>query len=813
MTKIKIELQNLVDKYEKSRYFCIDKSNNYNELSCRNEFIDPFLNLLGWDVSNSKGKSPQFREVIVEKNINKSDRPDYSLTLNGVIKLFVEAKKPSVKIENDNEPAFQIRRYGWNAGHSVGILTNFEYLVIYDTTNTPKITDSSNVSRYKKYHYTEYISKFDEIYTIFSREAVYSGNFDLNVNDKFIKSTRDAITIDEYFLSQINNWRVDIGNSLYKNKKYKNIGLINDVTQEFINQLVFLRICDDRYLPLYHRLFESAEDELKIQPKLLKLLAETDKIYNSGLFKNSSLVHDLDPSLLYKIISDLYYPNSPYLFNIIEPHILGRIYENFLTQRLVSNGDEIILNTRREYVDKSIVTTPQEIVKYMVTSSLDELCKYKTPKQILELRIADISCGSGIFLESSFDYLVQYVTNWYSKNNPSYLITGDNGERKLPFGDKKEILTKCIYGVDIDIHAVEVARFSLLVKLVDNETESSVFGNNPILPDLGINIQSGNSLVSNDHTKCISSIDTKISINAFDWTNINDGEKFNLIIGNPPYVSTEGMVNLLPEEEVEIYRKKYKSSLKQFDKYYIFIEKGVQLLQKGGILNYIVPNKFSSIESGEALREFITANNLLMEYNDFGSNQLFSKKIVYSSILVLSNKKNSEFTFASIHSPTALWSDEKVDRIKYRKEDISNKPWRLTSDKPLIKLMLSLSKFGVKINTFVDFVNGIQTSAERPPAYWFSDSEVKSETDSTCLVVRNNKEYSIEKNILKPYFKPTKKKEKNNSSFDKLSTNKRIIFPYDSEGKLIPIETMNSEYPGALEFLEANYAQLVPKQV
>ena len=57
----------------------------------------------------------------------------------------------------------------------------------------------------------------------------------------------------------------------------------------------------------------------------------------------------------------------------------------------------------------------------------------------------------------------------------------------MPLTDKKDILTKCIYGVDIDIHAVEVSKFSLLIKLIEDETPASVREYVPILPDLGLN--------------------------------------------------------------------------------------------------------------------------------------------------------------------------------------------------------------------------------------------------------------------------------------------------------------------------------------
>lgn len=132
MTAIK-ELKDLVERFGKSLPYYKDSKNAYNEHSTRIEYIDPLLELLGWDVANKKGLSPQYREVIAENYSNKTDRPDYSLTLRGVTKLFVEAKKPAVDISTASDPAIQTRKYGWNAGHKVAVLTNFEYLVIYDT--------------------------------------------------------------------------------------------------------------------------------------------------------------------------------------------------------------------------------------------------------------------------------------------------------------------------------------------------------------------------------------------------------------------------------------------------------------------------------------------------------------------------------------------------------------------------------------------------------------------------------------------------------------------------------------------------------
>ena len=123
------ELERLVNQFTTNIESYKNPAYAYNEHSCRIEYIDPLLRILGWDVENANGLAPQYREVIAENYTNETDRPDYSLTLCGVPKLFVEAKKPSVDISRINVPALQTRRYGWNAGHKVAILTNFEYLV------------------------------------------------------------------------------------------------------------------------------------------------------------------------------------------------------------------------------------------------------------------------------------------------------------------------------------------------------------------------------------------------------------------------------------------------------------------------------------------------------------------------------------------------------------------------------------------------------------------------------------------------------------------------------------------------------------
>lgn len=814
MDKIKL-LKQLIDKFNKDIEYYKNAS-LYNENNCRMEFIDPFLKLLGWDTSNEQRKSPQFREVVTENYSAETGRPDYSMTLNGVVKFHIEAKKPSVLIETDNNPAFQARRYGWSSNLRISVLTNFEYLIIYDTTIPPKYDDDSNVAAIKKYHYTEYIDKFQDILELISRQSVYMGTFDNNLdNNSFAIFDKGLqLPIDEYFLKSINEWRVNLGNYLYKNKGYS-IDIINDCIQEFINQIIFIRICEDRKLPLYHKLKEIAEEKELIK-ELDRLFKESDKKYNSGLFSGDYIIFDLDNEIIRDIIEELYYPKSPYQFNLIQPNILGEIYELFLAEHLIICNEKILLEPKDKNLNRDIVTTPLEIVKYMVEKTLKEVCVNKTPQEIINLRLADIACGSGIFLIEAYDWLIRYITDWYIDNNKSYLLENGNNNYRLPFKDKKEILEKCIFGIDIDIHAVEVAKFNLMLKLLEGETEPTLRGIEKLLPDLKQNILYGNSLIdfSNINYSKLSDND-KEQIVLFDWNKINKGQLFDVIIGNPPYVTTEDMKNLLNKKEIKVYKDKYKTSKGQYDKYFIFVERAIKKIKVNGHMCYIIPNKFSKIKAGEALRRLLSDNKYIKEYIDFGSEQLFKKrnKTVYSSILLLQKSEQEKFNYVEVDNISRWFSNTDKKELIVKSNVLGKLPWALSTNREEMKLINKMYENSIPLSEKADVFTGIQTSAERPPVYWFSTKEIINETDNTFKIKKFNKEYEIEKPILRRYFKPVLRSEKNLGTYDICSTDKYIIFPYNENGKLYDIDTMKCVYPNTFYYLQDNYNQLKPKQI
>ncbi len=812
------KLNDLANRFQTNLAYYKEGRNNYNEYSCRIEYIDSLLKILGWDVANERGLAPQYREVIAENYSTPTDRPDYTMTLRGVPKFFVEAKKPAVDITRATDPAFQTRKYGWNANHRIAVLTNFEYLAIYDTCYVPKEEDGCAVARYRIFHFTEYADRYDEIVSLISRDVVYSGEFDRYLDDNFPATGGEKQQVDTLFLKQINEWRVLLSNELYrKGGRYQSLEVLNDVVQEFINQIVFLRICEDKNLPLYHKLQDTVSEPEQLQAKLEELFRSADHRYNSGMFSGDDIVFDLSSAVISEMIKGLYYPQSPYLFNIIEPNLLGKIYEMFLTEQLVLLPDGMIgLGKKKDCLNRSVVTTPTEIVKYMVEKTLSKACEGKAPTEILDIHIADIACGSGIFLEEAFSYLQNYCVQKYLANGEQeHLLEIGNGSYKLSLDEKKRILCSCIYGIDIDIHAVEVAKFSLLIKLIENETAPSVADETPILPDLSTNILFGNSLVSSEELQGIrASADELIELAPFDWNSINKGNLFSVIIGNPPYVNTEGMHALLPIPEVEIYKKKYKTSHKQFDKYFIFIEQAVRKTAENGYICYIVPNKFFKIGAGEKLRALISKDQMLVGLDDFGDAQLFEDKTIYSSILLLQKTKQDTFVYSSIDSANKLWAGEEVNKIELNAPILNKLPWRLTTDMDFLAMLQKLDQISVPLTKHTEIFNGIQTSAERPtPIYWFSSEDIIAEYQDTIEIRRDGHNCTIEKAILRPYFKPTRQDERGLNSYSVLQTDKRIIFPYDGAGHLIPIDEMKASYPGTYAYFEAYYDRLVPKCV
>ncbi len=151
------------------------RSGKYNETQLRQEFLNPLFIELGWDVYNEQGNAEAYKDVIHEDSIKMgaaTKAPDYCFRIGGTRKFFLEAKKPSIDIKGDVHPAYQLRRYAWSAKLPLSILTDFEELAVYDCRQRPALKDKASTARTHYIKYNEYPDRWDEIASIFSKDAV-----------------------------------------------------------------------------------------------------------------------------------------------------------------------------------------------------------------------------------------------------------------------------------------------------------------------------------------------------------------------------------------------------------------------------------------------------------------------------------------------------------------------------------------------------------------------------------------------------------------------------------------------------------------
>lgn len=801
-----MNINDLIKKYDENKDYY--QTSKYNETQLRTDFLDPFFELLGWDIRNAKGKPTNEREVLLEEGLKEdtystTKKPDYTFRLFSERKFFLEAKKPSVKIESDEKSAKQVRRYGFTAKLKISVLSNFEYLAIYDCSQKVEATDLANNSRIKLYHYSEYEEKFEEIKQQLSYEIVYNGVFDEIWKD--IEAQLERFSVDKLFLKQINDWRILLGKEIYSHKQDLTIEELNDIVQSYINSIVFLRVCEDRDLETYKTLLNYADKN--DFNSLINKFKESDKKYNAGLF-NLDFVDEIisnNSSSFWAIIKQLYFPESTYSFSVFASDILGSIYEIFLAEQLNIIDNEVLLIKKAEHIDRDIVTTPTFIIQDILRKTVVKHCEDKSDEEILNSTFADIACGSGAFLLEVYQLLHDILVDYYIKNDVDKLIQISINTYKLPFDIKKQILKNCIFGVDKDFNAVEAAKFGLLLKLLENEDNSSI--TIPALPNLDENIHFGNSLISSKETD-VANID---AINPFDFGNT----KFDVIVGNPPYMSTEDIKEFTPLEK-PIYEEIYQSAYKQYDKYFLFIEQGINLLKENGYFGYIVPNKFIKVTSGKKLRKFISDNNLLDSLISFGSNQVFNNKTTYTNILILSKKEDEEFNYISVNKLNEWKVQKNITSTLVSNEVIKDDNWVLIPPhlKNIYDKIISNSILLKDLVLEDNIINGIQTSSNS--LYIHLYSKLKKEDSTYYYIQKNKKTWKIEKELTQPYYQTTKNDTKFNT-FRDVQPNSFVIYPYkfDSNGnlKLVSLDDLKANYNGLYSYFTYYKEKLVSRDI
>lgn len=639
----------------------------YNETDTRRLLIDPFFTALGWDVGAEKGLHESQRDVRLEvrqKVAGRTKLADYCFYAHGKKAFYVEAKKPGVNIKEDPAPALQTRRYGWSAKLPIGILTDFEELAIYDCRVRPSQTDGPQIAQYKYYTYREYLDKWDEISGLISKEAVRGGSLSEFEN----KKRKGDISFDEDFLRAIEGWREVLARHIALRNDDTSEENLNFAVQKIIDRIIFLRICEDRGIEEYKTLARAANKE-NVYQNLVKIFEQADQKYNSGLFHfqqekerpehPDSITRPLkiDDGALRKIIKELYYPQSPYEFSVVSSHVLGSIYERFLGKVIEFKED-----AKRAKVDLrpevrkagGVYYTPEYIVDYIVQNTVGSLLSDKTPEQVEQIKILDPACGSGSFLISVYQYLLDWHLNYYRTHDPEKWSKGAQArifgaadeEAQLTLQERKRILLNNVHGVDIDRNAVEVSKLSLLLKVLEYErleVSQEALWRERVLPDLYQNIKCGNSLVGVDVFMDFGNTEAEMKrVNPFDWRRefkgIMAAGGFDCVVGNPPYIQLqkfkgEAIQGMMAEAG-------YQAHHSMGDIYALFYEQGIRLLRAGGLLGYITSNKWMRAGYGEPLRRFLAERTNPLQLLDFSGAKLFAEATVDCNILVLKKAAN-----------------------------------------------------------------------------------------------------------------------------------------------------------------------------
>lgn len=816
MTELSDGIAALVARFQASERDLIKASSTYSETEARSEYIDPLFELLNWDMSNRLGMPNSIKDVVREESQQRelsTKRPDYTFRIAGQRKFFVEAKRPSVDIRSNASSAMQVRSYGWTASLPISILTNFRTFRVYDTTIPPRDGDGPDVALLMTIDYNDIVDHIETLHLLFNRHNVANNSIEKHFNTQ----VTNAIQINSTFIGIINDWRIKVASDLNSRYPGLDINFLNDVSQKIINRIIFIRMCEDRGIEGKERLLNVAKQKNFIEVR--SLFRQLDDRYNTGLFdvENDRLQdsYAIDAQLFCDIVETIYFPQAPYNFSVLDADFLGQVYEVYLAKQLFhGENNELYISDKPSNEGREIVTTPQPVVNEIVRRAFAS--KFKsliTERQfsyetLVNLKILDIAVGSSRFLMRAFDELVDAaIKALRDAGDTEKVYQIHENEFRLSFTAKKQLLQSCLFGIDIDYNAVEVARFSLIIKLLEDENEATIPSGRKILPNLDQNIVWGNSVVNTDFVaRTENDSSTTVPFNLVQSPLPNN---FDIVIGNPPYVKTEEMKQKTPTE-FEYYKHKYQTPHKQFDKYFIFIERSLQLLNDHGILGMVIPNKWITIEAGEKLRALLASNNLIDEIVDFGSNQVFAERSTYVCLLMLNKQIHESFAYRYVASydefksnPSDIGVHASLNILKLT----NGSSWVIPANEREKILLNAILDNSIRLGDLCTVFNGIQTSAE--DVYPIRNYSIHG---NQITFEYKGSQYRIEAELTKPYLL--------NSnivmSYKSLHEDGRIIFPYYFDNdipKPIPSEILQTQFPLAWTYFNSHKTRLEKRSV
>jgi hypothetical protein len=457
---------------------------------------------------------------------------------------------------------------------------------------------------------------------------------------------------------------------------------------------------------------------------------------------------------------------------------LGTVYERLLAWELVEREGALALAESPRRHETGSYFTPEPVVDAIVERTLDPLVSLRSDDvrdrglrgdaaldALLAIRVLDPAMGSGHFLVGAADFLAQAIAT-----DPSY--DGDLSVADLT----RLVAERCLYGVDLNPLAVELARLSLWL-VTAREGEPLTF--------LG-NLRVGDSLVGADTETLLDpttglleahlaasagellgqvndlqrratasgadarekrrladqieglrlplEVFAERSIERFqppggrprlhwplefpemfvgeDGRPLDDGG-FDAVIGNPPYIR----VQEIGRDVADYCRARFETPRGSFDAYLVFIERGLSLLAAGGRLGFIVPNKLFKLDFAQRMREMLAQRELVEEVLDFGASQLFAGATNYTCILLLARAGAPELTYRRLSGRREevlgeLSAGGTTAAQRFAARNLGGEPWVLVPPEEA-EVIACARKDAVQLGSITAAIfTGLQTNAD-----------------------------------------------------------------------------------------------------
>lgn len=407
-----------------------------------------------------------------------------------------------------------------------------------------------------------------------------------------------------------------------------------------------------------------------------------------------------------------------------------------LFEFVVSPADKII---------NGAIYTPLYIREYILFHTLN------TTKKPLELAyFADLACGCGAFLYSLAIQLRQRTRLSYAK-----------------------IYSK-LFGLDITLYSVERTKILLTLLAISDGEDIESFS---------LNIYEGNALIYDFKSTTLQ---------------VRKNNGFDVIVGNPPYVSSRNM----DQASLALIKKWEVSTSGHPDLYIPFFQIGFESLNNQGILGLITVNTFIKSVNGRALRNYFFRHKIDLTIINFGGEQIFKSRNTYTCICFLRKKEGIIFYKRIDSLKLSEINTDSFHKYSYSELD-NNDGWNLVNSQDNKRFIERIEETGVRFKDKYSTRNGIATLKNH--IYKFIPHD--EDDNFYYLKTKKGKIYKIEKEICRDIINANKIKTDKDLNKNK----EKVIFPYiqsNRHSKIICDRKFNVKFPNAYNYLLDNKSEL-----